>query len=239
MSSLLLPTTPGQRFGQVLSGSVVVRALVAPLVTVSDPATPKPGALNPPVDLERLRSGLRIIALRALGDADAADDAVQEALSRAIEALAAGRLEDPSRLAAYVAGIVRHVCAHVLRDRKDTLAIDDDAARVQYPELQTHFDPLEALIGAAESERLTKAFGALAPDEQRLLRLCFHEGRTPGDIASELGEPAERVRKRKSRALERLRRAFLGDASGHDEVSGGTSTVAPLMPNDHIPNDND
>jgi RNA polymerase sigma factor (sigma-70 family) len=75
---------------------------------------------------------------------------------------------------------------------------------------------LDALISAAETDRVRVALGALSPADQHLLRLCFHEDRTPAEVAAMLREPADRVRKRKSRALERLRRAFLGDADGHD-----------------------
>jgi RNA polymerase sigma factor (sigma-70 family) len=176
-------------------------------------------------DLERLRGGLRIIALRALGDPDAADEAVQETLSRAIIALADQRLADPTKLAAYVAGIARHVCAHILRDRKNTVSLDDsETAAIAGGDsrLAIHSDPLEALISAAESERLRVAFAALSRDDQQLLRLCFHDDRTPAEVAATLAEPADRVRKRKSRALERLRRAFLGDTDGHDDSPSGT-----------------
>lgn len=184
-------------------------------------------------DLDRLRDGLRIIALRALGDPDAAEEAVQETLVRALAALSEGRLDDAAKLPAYVAGIARHVCLHWLRDRKDTVPLDQSdspTALGNAPQLQTHFDPLEALISAADSDRLRVAFGALPPADQQLLRLCFHENQSPGEVAAKLGEPADRVRKRKERALDRLRRAFLGDS--HDALAGGTNKVAPSMPND-------
>jgi RNA polymerase sigma factor (sigma-70 family) len=199
-------------------------------VTVFDSAAPTPGALTPPpaVDLELLRGGLRIIALHALGDADAAEEAVQETLSRAVIALADGRLTDREKLAAYVAGIARHVCSHMLRDRKDTVSLDGDASsgRLADPALMTHSNALETLITAAELERLRLAFRELSSADQQLLRLSFHDERSPSELAEALGEPAERVRKRKSRALDRLRRAFLGrDArrDSHDEHSRGTS----------------
>lgn len=206
------------------------RARALQIVTASKPAPPLAGFAAPvTADLEKLRPGLRIIALRALGDLDLADEAVQESIARAVAALAEGRLDDPAKLPAYVAGIARHVCAHIVRDRKQTVAADDELAQIRHPQLQTTSDPLEALITAAEVDRLRTAFGALTPEDQQLLRLCFHEDRTPNEVASAMGQPAERVRKRKSRALERLRRAFLGtDSDGHGEQARGTDTVAPL-----------
>lgn len=210
-------------------------------MTVSKPAPVSAGLAAPlTADLEKLRPGLRIIALRALGDLELADEAVQETLARAVAALAEGRLEDPAKLPAYIAGIARHVCAHLIRDRKQTVSVDDELAQTIHPQLQTTFDPLDALISAAELERLRTAFSALTPEDQQLLRLCFHEDRSPTEVAVTLGEPSERVRKRKSRALERLRRAFHGaDEKGHDALHPGTDTVATLMPTERQTKGND
>lgn len=166
-------------------------------------------------DLEPLRGGLRIVALRALGDPDAADEAVQETLARAVVAVANGQVSDPTKLAAYVAGIARNVCSHIHRDRKNTLSLDaDDSSAIldRDPGLAVHADPLAALITEAETTQLRAAFRTLSPDDQRVLRLCFDDTRPPGEVASDL------VRKRKSRALDRLRRIFLR----HDEPSRGT-----------------
>lgn len=193
-------------------------------------------------ELEPLRGGLRIIALRALRDADLADEAVQETLSRAVIALEAGRVDDPAKLGAYVAGIANHVCLHMLRDRKDTVSLEDDSGEPRgFPQLRTVHNPLEALISEDERKRLRAAFDELSQSDQRLLRLSFHEDRSPTEIAAALSEPPERVRKRKSRALERLRQAFLGVAAsdavrhqpGHDDAARGTSRVAPPTPTGH------
>ena len=44
--------------------------------------------------------------------------------------------------------------------------------------------------------------------DRDLLGLCYFEGLTAVEIADRLGEPPERIRKRKSRAVERLRQAL-------------------------------
>lgn len=164
---------------------------------------------------------------------DLAEEAAQEALARAVTALAGGRLVDPVKLPAYVAAIARHVCAHVIRDRKPTLPLEGEAAvdPARHPQLQSRDDPLQALISADEIEKLRTALHALPADDQRLLRMSFHEDRSPAEIAASLGEPAERVRKRKSRALERLRLAFLGESS-HDAKRVGTTGMATPLPKD-------
>lgn len=191
------------------------------------PSAPIENTAAAAVDLDCLRNGLRIMALRALGNADAADEAVQETLARAVEALRDGRLSDPAKLGAYVAGIARHVCSHALRDQKANISLEvmpPEAGAAPDP------DPLEALISAAESERLRRAFGALSVEDQQLLWSCFYEDRSPAEVAAALGEPAERVRKRKSRALERLRRAFLSKAGSHESTTTGTGEEESTEP---------
>ena len=158
-------------------------------------------------ELERLRPGLRIIALRMLGDPDAADDAVQETLSRAVVAIEESRLADPTKLAAYVAGIARHVCSHVIRDRKDTTTLD--GFRDERP------DPLDSLISAAELAQLRRAFSSLSAVDRQLLREQF------ADHTAKTESVSARVRKQKSRALARLRRAFFG--TRHEPPTGGTT----------------
>ncbi len=83
---------------------------------------------------------------------------------------------------------------------------------------------LSALVSATEGARVRDALGLLSAPDQELLRLCYFEGLSPGEIARRLGEPADRVRKRKSRALERLRLAFRG-APGHDAHSSPTDSL--------------
>jgi RNA polymerase sigma factor (sigma-70 family) len=158
-------------------------------------------------ELERLRPGLRIIALRMLDDKEAADDAVQEALSRAVVAIEQGRLADPTKLAAYVAGIARHVCSHVIRDRKETVPLD--GFRDERP------DALESLVGSADLARLRAAFATLSPADRRVLRQHFGDDRNDGAVSP-------RLRKQKSRALDRLRRAF-HDVAGHEPPADGTN----------------
>ena len=170
--------------------------------------------------LERLRPGLHLMAVRRLGSADAAEEAVQETLSRGVVALANGLPAAADRLAAFVTGIARHVIIDILRARGRLLP-SEAVAEQQH----THAPPdaLDQLVTAEERVRVRAALNDLAAADRELLRLCYFEGLTPTEVAAQLGEPAERVRKRKSRALERLRTAFQGRNSGHD--SGTDSTT--------------
>lgn len=163
-----------------------------------------------PERLESLRPGLELLALRALGDRELAREAAQEALARAVTAAAKGTTIAAGRLAAFVAGIARHVVTDFRRARIRTPSVDIDTL----PLPSSGPDPLEQLLERADADAVRTALTALPPADRELLRLSFFEGMTPGEIAAHLGEPAERIRKRKSRALDRLRSAF-GDAAGH------------------------
>jgi RNA polymerase sigma-70 factor (ECF subfamily) len=160
-----------------------------------------------PGTVEKLRTGLRLTVLRSLSDPDAAEDVVQETLARGLAALEDARLQTPDKIGAYFRGIARHVIADVLRERGKTVSIGtsaESAASNPRP------DALAALISREDKARVVRALGALAPRSRECLRLSFYEGLTPAQIAERLGEPATRVRKRRSRALQHLRAAFFG-----------------------------
>ena len=160
--------------------------------------------------LERLRVGVRLLAVRSLSDPDACEEVVQETLARALAALRDGRLRDPAKLGAFVRGIARHVIAdtHRARSRSGSTGVDTDGLP------SGERGQLEALISSEERQRLRFALQGLSPGDREILQMSFSEGLTPSKIADRLAEPPERIRKRKSRALARLRKAFLAD--GHD-----------------------
>ena len=84
-------------------------------------------------------------------------------------------------------------------------------------------DPLSLIISKQQREQLRVALVELSAADQEILHLSFFEGLTPAEIADRLNEPAERIRKRKSRALLRLRSAFLEKTeTGHESGSPPT-----------------
>lgn len=175
---------------------------------------------KPELDVEQLRPGLQFMALRALGDPEAAEEAVQEILVRALEALRDGRPRDPDKLGAFVRGIARHVIADTHQARRRTAPLD---AVPETDRGTANDDPLSTLITDEERNRVRRALAQLSAADRDILHLSFFEGMTPVDIAERLGEPALRIRKRKSRALRRLREAFSrGAGTGHESRSSGT-----------------
>ncbi len=179
-----------------------------------------PGKGARPEEIEGLRSGLQIMALRALGDREAADEVAQETLVRAFHALSTGRLDDCRNLGAFVRGIARHVIADAQRRLTRHLPLSVMPKSATWAETE---DPLGYLISEEESLRLHQSLSQLSPEDRDILHLCFFEGMSPSEIATLRGEPASRIRKRKSRALHRLRTAF----SGHASPFGERETPAP------------
>src|SRR5438128_8816689 len=127
-----------------------------------------------------LENGVRIIALRELGDRDAADDVVQETLARTLKALASEQLRDPLRLGAFVRGIAHNVIADVIRKktRRGTEPLDSVVVVADAP------DALAALISGEEQLRVNAAMRRLSRDDFEVLRLSFFEGLSPAEIAA-------------------------------------------------------
>lgn len=151
-----------------------------------------------------------------MGDVDDARDAVQETLARGLEALRGNRVPAGVPIEAFIYGIARHVITDVQRRRVRDRGAVEDPGSLPAPGPSA----LEALVDAEQRETVARALAAIPTADRELLELCFVDGERVSAIAARLGEPAERVRKRKSRALERLRQGLGG---------GHTTSVTPTV----------
>jgi RNA polymerase sigma factor (sigma-70 family) len=168
----------------------------------SSPVTDSPSGLR---DAERLFTatlcaGVELIAMRRLGNADDARDAAQETMARALAAIHAGRAPADGEFPAYVHGILRHVIADRCRRAPPDAPLGDPPDR--------RASALDELISAERRSAVARELNRLGRADRQLLLRCFVAGERIADIAAGTGEPAERLRQRKSRALERLRRAL-------------------------------
>jgi len=104
-----------------------------------------------------LAGGLEIIAVRALGNVDEAQDAVQETLSQALTAIRTGRVPPDVPIEAFVYGILRHVITdvHRRRAREGAMAVDPITLHAPDP------SPLGALIAHEEREVESRALAEL------------------------------------------------------------------------------
>ncbi len=167
--------------------------------------------------LDRLQTGLRIVALQELSDPVTAEEVVQETIVRVLSALRDGRLNDLAKLAAYAHSVARNVIADEYRSRARSSSLRSRLGQ------QANDPPgaLETLISADERTRLRFALRGLSGRDRQILRLSFEEGLSCAEIARRHLEPAARIRKRKSRAVQRLREAFF--ARSHTTTATATS----------------
>jgi RNA polymerase sigma factor (sigma-70 family) len=147
-----------------------------------------------------------MMAQLRLRDSDLAEDIAQETLLRTLAAIAAGRLGDPALLGPFVRGIALHVIVDTQRrlNRMTRLELDPDASAACSPDP----DALEVIITEEEAGEVQASLGELSAEDRELLRLLYVEHLSPHELASRLGEPAARIRKRKERAVKRLRGIF-------------------------------
>jgi RNA polymerase sigma factor (sigma-70 family) len=151
--------------------------------------------------VERYHRPVYSVAAARTRDPEAAQDLAQEILLAVLEALRAGRLENVERLSAFVQGTARNrintYLAALYRERNRQLA--PPALPVATPD-----DRYEQTEKATVVRR---ALEGLAPQDRKILLLTMVDGLKPGEIAARLGISSERLRKRKSRALQRVRKA--------------------------------
>lgn len=188
--------------------------------------SPRSAAGTGPFDkarLESLRPGLELLALRALGDRQVSEEVAQETLARAVIAAERGTLVQDGKVAAFVAGIARHVIADRQREMARLVPLSAADAVPSPSE-----DPLDRLLSADERLAVHAALATLSAGDRELLRRCYFDGESPTEIAMQLGEPPERIRKRKSRALDRLRESLEG-APGHVRLVRATVEVSPPL----------
>ncbi len=172
-------------------------------------------------EVESLLASVRIIALRKVGDMQVAEEVAQETLTRTLHAAEVGRLEDKRSLAPYVRAIASNVIADIYRTSSRVVSLESlpgqDVPRSKQ-------NPLRELMSEQERQRVRDALAYLSPQDREILRLCYYDGLPPKEIAARQGEPAPRIWKRKSRALERLRSAYRALEAG-GQVAGSSSTM--------------
>jgi RNA polymerase sigma-70 factor (ECF subfamily) len=144
------------------------------------------------------RHGRAMLALaRAYFASEAdAEDAVQDAVLRAFNALA--KLEDNDRFAAWLARITVNTCLTTLTRRTDKVSLADFATTVEGRRRlrQTTLTPAALASQDEESELLKAAIGRL-PEEQRVaVMLRYAEGMSYKEMARYLDVPLSTVRGR-------------------------------------------
>jgi RNA polymerase sigma factor (sigma-70 family) len=148
-----------------------------------------------------------VARVHRLHDADAAD-VVQAAWLRLFEHL--GRLNDPTRVGAWLATTARRECLRVLRNKERAVPFGDDVPAC--PSDEPHV--ANALVERERDDALWRAFAQLRPSDQALLRLLVTEPRPAyEEIAAALDMPIGSIGPTRQRALGRLRQALASHGS--------------------------
>lgn len=159
-----------------------------------------------------MRDGLVIVALQALGDHDAAEDAAQETIARVLAVLRSRGIPPGYTLEKFTYGTLKHLIADGQRARRRFSAIPAWLASADK-------SPLERLVSSERVAAVARALNRLERSDRELLERCYVAGQKIVDIARASGQPAERIRKRKSRALERLRALLDNNSESHSRSS--------------------
>ncbi len=146
----------------------------------------------------RMAPRLRLYGLRHLRDEQAAGDLVQQVLITALEALRAGRLREPDRLASFMLGTCRMTVLNWKRGdqhREQLLA--------QYgPEVLA---PPPSPAPRLDHEQLARCVQGLQERERTVVVMTFYDEQTGADLASFLGVSEANVRVIRHRAIHHLR----------------------------------
>jgi RNA polymerase sigma-70 factor (ECF subfamily) len=171
------------------------------------------GVVTEPSLAERIRNGDRaaedelvarfyrrvlLVAQIRLHDDQAASDIAQEVMLGVLRGVRSGRLNSHEHLAGYVLGTARNLISSSFRSpRSDGPPAEGLVDRAAIP------SEVAELHEQVDLVRLT--LDELDPLDRAILGMTLVEGMKPGEIAERLGMKGELVRKRKSRALKRVR----------------------------------
>lgn len=146
-----------------------------------------------------------LLARIRLGDEQAAYDLAQDAVFGALQGIRAGRLHCCEQLGSYVYGTARNLINNRFRDKEPHASgLPEQLAGGESPD--------QVVLELERHELVRQALDGFNPVDRAILGMTLLEGMKPGEIAARLGMKPEVVRKRKSRAVKKVR-AVIRDTS--------------------------
>jgi RNA polymerase sigma-70 factor (ECF subfamily) len=146
---------------------------------------------------ERYGKRILLYGLRHLGGEDDAQDLVQQVLVVLLEALRAGKVEEPERLPAFVMGTCRFAVWDRRRGERRRQEVASQAAATEPIAVETSFLELDRV-------RLHRCMKQLPAREQAVVRLSYNEDLSAEEVAAALELSPVNVRVIRHRCLQRL-----------------------------------
>lgn len=146
----------------------------------------------------RMAPRIRLYGLRHLRDSYAADDLVQQVLITTLEALRAGRLREPGKLASFVLGTCRLTVLDLRRNtqRRERLLEQFGADMLA---------PVQAPAPPLDQEQLARCLQLLKERERAVVVMTFYDEQAGAEVARFLGVSEANVRVIRHRAIRQLR----------------------------------
>jgi len=146
----------------------------------------------------RMAPRIRLYGLRHLRDEHASQDLTQQVLITTLEALRAGRLREPEKLASFVLGACRMIVLDLRRgaERRERLLEQFGADLLA---------PVQPRMPHLDYEKLTRCVQNLKERERTVIVMTFYDEQTGADVASFLGVSEANLRVIRHRAIHQLR----------------------------------
>jgi len=148
--------------------------------------------------LGRIASRIRLYGLRHLRNEHAAEDLTQQVLIVTLEALRAGRLREPEKLASFVLGTCRMTVLNLRRNaQRKELLLEQFGADLSAP--------VEPILPCLDRERVARCVQHLRERERAVVVMTFYDEQTSAAVATFLGVSEANVRVIRHRAIHQLR----------------------------------
>ena len=151
----------------------------------------------------RMAPRVRLYGLRHLRDASASDDLTQQVLITTIEALRAGRLREPEKLASFVLGTCRMTVLGARRgDQRQRLLLEKYGGDL--------LPPAQWSAPRLDRDQLAGCMERLGERERSVITMTFYDEQTAAAVAGFLGVSEGNVRVIRHRAIKQLRTCMEG-----------------------------
>lgn len=159
---------------------------------------------------DRYSSRIYNFAYRFLRNSEAAEDATQEVFVKMLKH--ASQFHGDAKLSTWLFSIAANWCRDYLR-KADNKAKEAEEVLVTLP-APTELAPDRNLERRQDEERVRNALAKLTPEQREAILLSRYQGLSYAEIAQISGCSEGAVKTRVFRAMETLKKALTGEASG-------------------------